>query len=192
MAAQPSAAAVVVGVADVTAAVLAAARMQQEEAPEAPQETESIQTQSSTDEVARAARGTAAESSAVAARLGGKSSYDVHGSSVGDVDGVEPSHAFAEGGLSMSLALCACVQRDILVHAIFRSYISDWKEKHDRYSTCLKMKPDEIRIGPICCSFHKTENSFGWFAWRPPEEHDQGDTKDTWDQGEHGNNIIAN
>ena len=136
-----SVAAAAVGAGEITAAMLAAAGVRQEEAPETPQETGSAQTQLSTDEGASAAE----SSAAAASTLVGKSSCDVHG-----------------------------------VHAIFRSYLSDWKEKHDSYSTCMRTKPDGIRIGPSCCSFHKTENSFGL---RPPEECDQGVANDTWDQG---------
>lgn len=43
-------------------------------------------------------------------------------------------------------------------------------------------KSNGIRIGPSCCIFHKTENSLGWFVWRPPEERGQGDVKGICDQ----------
>jgi hypothetical protein len=102
--------------------------MQQEEA----QETDSVLNQSSTNEPA------SAESCAAAAsRLGGKSSCVVHGPSVGIKDGIEPR---CRGRLKHEFG-SMCMQqtgRDSFVHAIFRSYLSDWKVKYDSYSTCMR------------------------------------------------------
>ena len=169
--------------------MLAAAGMQQE-APEAPQETESMQAQSSTDEAASAARGTAAESStAAASRLGGKSSWDVHGPSVDIVDGTETSHTCAEGNSNMSFVLSSVqTGRDTLVHAIFRSYLSVWKEKHDSYSTdhdqgdardtwkqsCCQLKSSEmvmmfqLFLGEEESSYHINRSYEGLQPWPPP------------------------
>lgn len=56
----------------------------------------------------------------------------VHGTSIGDVCEIDLSNACVEVDSNMSLVLCACVQtgRATLVHAIFGSYLSDWKEKY--------------------------------------------------------------
>jgi hypothetical protein len=91
---QPSAVAAIAIAVD-AANVTEAAGMQEKEASKAQQEPESVQTQSSADEAASAARETVTESSAAAAlSLCGKSSYVVQGQSVGDVDGIVPSLAY--------------------------------------------------------------------------------------------------